>query len=399
MAGDQSAPVTSPGTPGEGDLEREKLALEREKLILGKDQLQLDQQRFAVERRRNLTPWLAALAAATTVITGFLTYLGTEDARQRERFESLVQALTSRDDKVDPARRVGAASALPAYYSMTSWRRYRDYPFRYEVVNLIAVSYKLRSAEAGLAGAAEASRGPIPKLLEGVKPESRTDYVFYQTLAEAVKTIGASDPSAFTAVNVHEGCLNNLGFSGAKLHGVVLTLAHLSADFSGADLSQARLNGADLTDADLRDADLRDAHLGWYLMDRLVGATILRDADLTHVDLTRASLYGAQLQDANLSDASLAGADLNGASLTRARLIRADLTGADLSWYTAGNYIAPTYLDGADLAGADLTGANLLYVEGLETATFTRETVLPDGTKWKPGTDLSRFTRPEPDGK
>jgi hypothetical protein len=41
-------------------------------------------------------------------------------------------------------------------------------------------------------------------------------------------------------------------------------------------------------------------------------------------------------------------------------------------------------LSGANLQGADLTGAK-----------FDENTTLPDGTKWTPDTDMTRFTDPE----
>jgi len=323
MSGDQSAPVPAPMP---GDLEQEKLLLERDKLALERERLELEQRRFAADRRRRLSPWLAALAAVITVVTGFLTYLGTEDARQRERFEALVQDLTSRDDKVDPARRVAAATALPTYYSMSSWRRPSDRPFRYEVINLIAVSLKLRDPEAAWAGAvdvdAKRRKERIPGSVKDVPKESRTDYTFYQTLGEAIKAIGSSAPDAFRGANMGAGCLSYMELSGARL--------------GGANLSWANLTCAILWDADLCDAIL------WH--------ADLRQADLANADLTRADLREGDLADADLT--------------------------------------------AAELTSADLTGAH-----NLNEATFSVRTVLPDGTKWKPGTDLSRFIRPTADVK
>jgi len=53
-------------------------------------------------------------------------------------------------------------------------------------------------------------------------------------------------------------------------------------------------------------------------------------------------------------------------------------------------------LTGADLSEANLRGANLLdaSLRGalLRGALFDERTTLPDGTNWKPGTNMGKFT-------
>ena len=89
----------------------------------------------------------------------------------------------------------------------------------------------------------------------------------------------------------------------------------------------------------------------------------LQEADLRGANLQEAILWLANLQEANLRVASLQEANLRVANLQEANL-----------W-------------GANLQGADLGGA-----------TFDENTMLPDGTKWTPGTDMGRFTdREHPD--
>ena len=79
------------------------------------------------------------------------------------------------------------------------------------------------------------------------------------------------------------------------------------------------------------------------------------------------NLQEADLRGANLQEAILWLANLQEANLRVANLQEANLWGTNL-W-------------GANLQGADLGGA-----------TFDENTMLPDGTKWTPGTDMARFT-------
>ena len=142
------------------------------------------------------------------------------------------------------------------------------------------------------------------------------------------------------------------------------------ADLPGADLCRAYLIEAELCGADLRGADLRGANL--YAAD-------LSEASLSGANLSEASLREADLPRADLCRALLCGADLTHADLRSAYLIEADLRGADLTHAD----LSEADLSKADLRGADLTGANIDV-----------DTILPDGTKWTPDTDMGRFTDP-----
>jgi hypothetical protein len=138
----------------------------------------------------------------------------------------------------------------------------------------------------------------------------------------------------------------------------------------GADLSGANLQGAKLEEAKLQGAGLWNADL--------------REARLNGADLRKAKLNGADLQGADLFRASLEGAGLFLANLQRAYLRKANLEGANL--------------EGANLVGANLVGANLIEANlqrvVLYDATVSKDTILPDGTKWTRGTDMTRFTDP-----
>lgn len=98
-------------------------------------------------------------------------------------------------------------------------------------------------------------------------------------------------------------------------------------------------------------------------------ASLLRGAHLIG-----ANLNGVQLTSANLNSAHLFGANLSGAHLSGANLSDADLRVANLH--------------GSHLFGANLSGAFL------SNGSFDETTTLPDGKKWTPGDDLSRFTNP-----
>ena len=100
------------------------------------------------------------------------------------------------------------------------------------------------------------------------------------------------------------------------------------------------------------------------------------DGLLAGTNLYYANLAGANLYYANLVRTSLRGTNLSGA----------DLIGADLT--------------GADLGAASLRDAKLIWEDprtgerrqaSMTGTTFNERTILPDGTRWKPGTDMRAF--------
>ncbi len=140
--------------------------------------------------------------------------------------------------------------------------------------------------------------------------------------------------------------------SDGSLEGCQLGLSDLTgANLSAANLREANLNGAKLRGANLITANLNGADLNM---------ANLRGADLSLAKLRRVKLRGAKLREADLSGVDLSGAKLNGASLSDVSLYNANLNEADLS-----------------------------------EATFNENTVLPDGTKWTPNTDMKQFTEPK----
>lgn len=113
------------------------------------------------------------------------------------------------------------------------------------------------------------------------------------------------------------------------------------------------------------------------------------DGTLRNQQLTRAYLSEADFEDADLMGARLQRADmrrinLRYANLRNTQLIRADLKNADLQFANFAN---------ANLRGVRLEGA-LMQGAKLQGAEFSENTMLPDGTYWSEGTDISRFTDP-----
>lgn len=146
---------------------------------------------------------------------------------------------------------------------------------------------------------------------------------------------------------VHDGSLRSLHLDEADLHG-------------------ANLQYADLYDVQLLSTNLREANLS--------GAN-LEQARCFHSDLS-----GAMLQDANLREAKLLYSCLRGAQLSGADLRGADLTESDLRL--------------AVLHGTNFTRSknDPEKWEPKEVVTcFDERTILPDGSKWTPATDMNRF--------
>jgi uncharacterized protein YjbI with pentapeptide repeats len=104
------------------------------------------------------------------------------------------------------------------------------------------------------------------------------------------------------------------------------------------------------------------------------------------VTLQGVSLANANLQEAVLQRANLKGTHLSCANLKGARLLGADLQEAVL---LGANF------EGANLEDANLQEAFLKDSLGLvRGAIFSEETIMPDGYRWTPDTNLSRFIDP-----
>lgn len=136
-------------------------------------------------------------------------------------------------------------------------------------------------------------------------------------------------------------------------------------------------------------------HKGW-----LEGKHGLQGADLVGANLRGAILYKANLQGAKLYQANLQGARLAAANLQQAKMHDTHLKMAILfDAYLQGADLRFADLQQARLSGANLQGANLHYanLEGafLQETQLNGNTILPDGSRWMPDTDLTRFTDPK----
>lgn len=140
------------------------------------------------------------------------------------------------------------------------------------------------------------------------------------------------------------------------------------------------LDGADFTLSYLQSVNLSDAHLeGINLGGANLAFSNLEGAKFQNAQCAQSNFSGAQLEEANLLGAFLYETNFRRAHLEKANLREAKLIGADL--YQA-------YLEGANLFAAHLEGANLegasVSQEQLSMAFLDEETVLPDGSHYKP---------------
>lgn len=162
------------------------------------------------------------------------------------------------------------------------------------------------------------------------------------------------------------------------------------AQMSAANLQDAFLVEVDLSSAALVMANLQRAFLnGAKLNGSYLISANLQGARLSSVDLQGANLLRAKLQGAVLSLANLQDANLNTTNIRDANLIGADLRNARLDFSNLEN----VNLQGAKLQGTNLQEANL-QAASFRKAQFSETTTLPDGSQWKPETDIARFTNP-----
>ena len=152
--------------------------------------------------------------------------------------------------------------------------------------------------------------------------------------------------------------------------------------------------GSSVQDVALAAAEELDRR-GW-LTDGSLRRARLCKANLPEVSLWKADLYNADLSDAVLKKANLGEANLENALLSEAKLQGAWLRQANLR----NAFLYSANLFGAELVNADLRGADLreaiLYGAEFYGAKFDETTILPDGTKWTPESDMSQFTSDRP---
>ncbi len=172
---------------------------------------------------------------------------------------------------------------------------------------------------------------------------------------------------------------------GTEMAGAVVTYALLELFIGRRERREAERE-AERKEREAKKADLI-AQLGSQVQDVAIAAA---EELRRHGWLYDGSLQGADLAEANLQEATLMGADLQRANLVMANLQRAMLAHANLQGaYLWEASLQGAYLGMANLQGAHLTGANL------QGAYLDQYTILPDGTRWTPDTDMARFTDPD----
>ncbi len=219
-----------------------------------------------------------------------------------------------------------------------------------------------------------------------------------ETAAEAPQPTPTAEPK----VQIVPAPPPRVDLRGANLRGMDLRNRNLrfadlrNAVMDGANFRKEDLSGAVLDRAVLRKADLSNA--------KLVGAKLsnvdFNNAKLSHTLLHRAKLNDAKFRHATMEFAVLQYADMRNSDMDGANLRNADLAYADLS---VANLVG-TDFRGANLQGAKMIGAVLamsaldLLRRAPSKTVFDDKTILPDGSRWTEGTDMTKFTGTPKDG-
>lgn len=154
----------------------------------------------------------------------------------------------------------------------------------------------------------------------------------------------------------------------------------------GQDLSRADLRGADFGHADLTRVRFSDQRYGEAKFDettRLPDNTFWKaDTDMSKFTDPKHPYYwrGYTLWKTYKQNEDYRNSNLYGANLKHSTLYRVNFSGADMRY--------------SNMQKANLSEANLMNAK-LSNALFDENTILPDGKKWTPETDIQRYTDPE----
>jgi hypothetical protein len=114
---------------------------------------------------------------------------------------------------------------------------------------------------------------------------------------------------------------------------------------------------------------------------------LVRDASSTSNEIAKNAMHQLKRRDWLRGEGGLLrGAILSGANLDAAALNGVNLAGAKMHFVS----LKGAFLVGANLAGADLHNSNLQGAH-LRDARLDETTILPDGSRWTPATDLAQF--------
>lgn len=128
--------------------------------------------------------------------------------------------------------------------------------------------------------------------------------------------------------------------------------------------------------------------------EELRGMNAHKDGSLRGIELEGANLHTVRLGAADLRGARMDFSDFSDAQLFFANLERADMSGVNFQGAALTNAnLRDTNLVAANLSGALLLGADMTNAK-IEKAVWSEDTQLPDNTRWRDSTDLTRFTDP-----
>jgi hypothetical protein len=209
------------------------------------------------------------------------------------------------------------------------------------------------------------------------------------------------------------GYLEEVGIDGLNWRTFVIDLyANLGVELCSIGITVLVIDRLNRHAADREQLEEFTWQMRSHSYERMIGAVEglrfkgwLHDGSLRGIYLARTKLNKTPLEEASLQNACLIGANLHEAGLCYANLQEACLVGANLQH---------TDLEGANLQGAYLNKVSKELLESFDYPTpqekrslqefvselenkqvlFDENTTLPDGSKWAPEADMTRFTNP-----
>jgi uncharacterized protein YjbI with pentapeptide repeats len=198
---------------------------------------------------------------------------------------------------------------------------------------------------------------------------------------------------------LEDGTLSKRVLAGSSFQGADLTGAVFEESVATlSNFSECKLSGVNFQNAQLLQCVFRKSSLtmriltekgqpAFYQICKLDKAN-LSGADFTEAVIDSASLAQAILTNAKFTSARLSNSYFGGAYLEKANFVDAQVRKCDFSL---------GFLAGADFSGSDLRGssfAGAIFKSDVWEAKFSENTTLPDGTKWYPEIDMTKFVQP-----
>jgi uncharacterized protein YjbI with pentapeptide repeats len=188
--------------------------------------------------------------------------------------------------------------------------------------------------------------------------------------------------SSFSSVdlryaNLHTAHLQHSSFSSQ------CSLRH--SDLSGADLSYARWDSVDLREATLRNSNFTDANFS---------RTNFRESNLQGIQWLRTQVLTSDFEGNDFRYSTFPATKLSHTNLKKTNFHRCTFQSAIIMGCFFNNAdCSEAQFTAVHFRGVDLIGVN--FANAILEGSFDYNTTLPDGTRWTPDTDLSRFTNPQ----